>query len=262
VNLDGSIVNKGIEAAINASIISNRDVSWDFGVNATFIKNTVSGLSAPIFTGALSGQGLTGVTVEVIQNGLPINAFITRRFLGLDKTTGQSVYEDEGNSFYELGNPNPEVLLGLNTTVRYKKVSLVVNMNGALGQDIYNNTANAVLNIGSINGGRNIGLSVFKDPIKEAVSNRVTASSRYIEKGDYLKMANATLTYNIGNVAKVLKGVTVFATGQNLFVITKYTGFDPEVNVNKSVSDVPSLGIDNASYPSARTVLFGFNFSL
>ncbi|MEO6915347.1 MAG: hypothetical protein ABI151_06500, partial [Chitinophagaceae bacterium] len=92
--------------------------------------------------------------------------------------------------------------------------------------------------------------------------NRLTASSRYIEKGDYLKLSNATITYNIGDVAKVFKGATAFVTAQNLFVITKYTGFDPEVNVNKSVSDVPSLGIDYTAYPSARTFLFGINFSL
>ena len=262
LNLDGNIVNKGLEAAVSATIISRRDFSWDFGVNATFITNKVSGLSAPILTGALTGQGLSSVTVEVIQNGSPINAFVTRRFIGIDKTTGQSLYEDNGNTFYQVGNPNPRTLLGLNTTVRYKKLSLIVNMNGVFGQNIYNNTANAILDLASINGGRNIALTVFQEPTKEAVSNPVTASSRYIENGNYLKMANATLTYNIGNVARILKGVTVFATGQNLFVLTKYTGFDPEVNVNKGVNNIPSLGIDLTPYPTSRTYLFGVNLSL
>ena len=262
LNLDGNIVNKGLEAAVNTTIIAGKDLTWDFGVNATFLTNKASGLSAPIPTGALTGQGLSNVTVEVIQNGLPINSFVTRRFLGIDKTTGQSLYQDNGNTFYQVGNPNPRTLLGLSTTLRYKKASLIVNMNGVFGQDIYNNTANAILDVASINGGRNIALSVFKEPIKEAVSNPVTASSRYIENGDYLKMANATLTYSIGDIAKVFKGATVFATGQNLFVITKYTGFDPEVNVNKSVNNIPSLGIDLTPYPSARSFLVGVNFSL
>jgi len=262
VNLDGNIVNKGLEAAVNASIIAKKDFSWDFGVNATFISNKVSGLSAPILTGALTGQGLSAVTVEVIQNGYPINAFVTRKFIGIDPATGQSMYADNGNTFYEVGNPNPKTLLGLNTTLRYKKLALIVNMNGSFGQDIYNNTANAILDVASINGGRNIGLSVFQSPVKESVTNPVTASSRYIESGNYLKMSNATITYNIGNLGKIFKGVTVYVTGQNLFVITKYTGFDPEVNVNKGVNNIPSLGIDLTPYPSARTFLFGVNFSL
>jgi TonB-linked SusC/RagA family outer membrane protein len=262
VNLDGNILNKGLEAAVNATLVTTKDFSWDFGVNATFIKNTVSNLSAPIFTGALSGQGLSGVTVQVIKNGSPINVFQTRRFLGIDKATGQSQYIDDGNAFFDVGNPNPTTLLGINTTLRYKKLALNVSMNGAMGQDIYNNTLNAVLNLAAINGGRNIAASVFENPTKEAVSNRVTASSRYIEKGDYMKLNNATLSYTIGNLSKTFKGVNVFVTGQNLFVITNYSGFDPEVNVNKSVSDIPSLGIDYTAYPSARTILFGLNFSL
>jgi TonB-linked SusC/RagA family outer membrane protein len=262
INLDGNIVNKGLEAAVNVAVISRKDFNWDLGANATFISNEVSGLSAPILTGALTGAGLSAVTVEVIQNGLPINSFVTRRFLGIDPATGQSVYEDKGNTFYRVGNPNPKTLLGINSTVRYKKVSLIVNMNGSFGQDIYNNTANSILGVASINGGKNIGLSVYEAAIKESVTNPVTASSRYLENGSYLKLSNATITYNFGNIGKALKGATAFVTGQNLFVITKYTGFDPEVNVNKGVNNIPSLGIDLTPYPTARTFLFGINFSL
>jgi iron complex outermembrane receptor protein len=262
INLNGSIVNKGLEASVNAAVINREDFSWDLSVNATFIKNSVAGLAAPIYTGTLNGQGLTGVLVEVIQNDQPINAFYTRKFLGIDKATGQAAYQDAGNTFYFVGNPNPNTLLGLSTTIRYKKISLIANMNGAFGHDIYNNTMNSIVNVGSINGGRNIALSIFRDPVKEAISNPVTASSRFIEKGDYLKMANATIAYNIGNISRDFKGVTLYVTGQNLFVITRYTGFDPEVNVNKSVNDIPSLGIDFVPYPSARTITFGINFSL
>jgi iron complex outermembrane receptor protein len=135
-------------------------------------------------------------------------------------------------------------------------------MNGAFGHMIYNNTLNNVINVGSINNGKNIAVSVFKDPIKESFANPVTASSRFLEKGNYLKMTNATLAYAVGNIGKAFKGINVYVTGQNLFVITKYTGFDPEVNVDKNVNGVPSVGIEYIPYPSARTVTFGVNFSL
>jgi iron complex outermembrane receptor protein len=262
INLDGRIENKGLEVAIDANIVRKDNFSWDLSANATFIKNAVSGLTAPILTGALNGPGLSGVSVEVIQNGLPINAFYTRRYLGMNESTGLATYEDAGNTFFYVGNPNPKTLLGLSTTLRYKKLSLIANMNGAFGQDIYNNTNNAVISVGLINGGRNIGLSLFKEPTKESIANPVTPSSRFIEKGDYLKMTNATLSYSIGNIANVIKGASVYVTGQNLFVITKYTGFDPEVNVNKAINSVPSVGIDYAAYPPARTITFGVNFSL
>ncbi|MFT3681914.1 MAG: SusC/RagA family TonB-linked outer membrane protein [Ferruginibacter sp.] len=261
-NLPGSVINKGFEAAVNASIINNSDFSWDFGVNATFISNVVEDFTGSINTGRLDGQGITGTTVEVIRAGLPINAFVTRRFLGFDKTTGLATYTDGGDKLYFIGTPNPKTLLGVTTTVRYKKLSLTANMNGAFGHMIYNNTLNNVINVGSINNGKNIAYSVFKDPVKESFANPVRASSRFLEKGDYLKMANTTLSYNVGNIGKIFKGVSVYVTGQNLFVITKYSGFDPEVNVDKTENSVPSVGIEYIPYPSARTVTFGLNVSL
>ena len=261
-NLAGNVVNKGLEFAINAQIVKGKDFTWDFGVNATFIKNLVSDLPASINTGALDGQGISGSTVEVLRSGLPINAFVTRKFLGFDKATGLATYADDGDVLYYVGNPNPKTLLGISTSVNYKKLSLVINMNGAFGHMIYNNTLNNVINVGSINNGKNIALSVFQDPIKESFANPVTASSRFLEKGDYLKLTNATLSYAVGNVGKTFKGLNIYVTGQNLLVFTKYTGFDPEVNVDKNVNGVPSVGIEYIPYPSARTVTLGLNFSL
>lgn len=262
VNLDGTIENKGFEAAVNASIINQKDFTIDFGVNATFINNIVSGLSSSINTGALNGQGISGTTVQVIRNGLPINAFFTRQFLSIDKTGGLASYTDGGDVLYYVGNPNPKTLLGLSTTIRYKKLSFNASMNGAFGYKIYNNTLNNVINVGSINNGKNIAYSVFKDPIKESFANPVTASSRFLESGNYLKMTNATLSYGIGNIKNIFKGINVYVTGQNLFVITKFTGFDPEVNVDKNVNGVPSVAIEYIPYPSARTITFGVNFAL
>jgi TonB-linked SusC/RagA family outer membrane protein len=261
-NLAGFVENSGVEFAVNANIINQKNLSWDFGVNASFNTNKVDGLAAPIFTGELNGQGVSGTLVQTIQNGLPINAFFTRKFLGMDKATGLATYEDDGNTFFYVGNPNPKTVLGISTTLRYSKLSLTANLNGAFGQSIYNNTLNNTINVGNINGGRNIAVSVFKDPVKESFANPVTASSRFIEKGNYLKLANLSLNYALGNLGKTFKGANLFVTGQNLFVITDFSGFDPEVNVNKGANFVPSVGFEYQPYPSARTISFGLNFSL
>jgi TonB-linked SusC/RagA family outer membrane protein len=260
-NLDGQVVNKGVEAAITTSIVETDRFGLGFNVNATFIRNNVSGLPAPIYTGTLNGQGLTGVLVETIQNGLPINSFNTREFLGIDPATGQASYADNG-AFRYVGDPNPKTLLGASLTARYRKLSLIANATGVFGQLIYNNTLNSVVNVGAIGGGKNIALVNFESPIVEAISNPLTASSRFLEKGDYLKLSNVTLSYAVGDLGKVFKGANVYVTGQNLFVITNYTGFDPEINTNKAVNGVPSAGIDYTGYPTARTFTFGVNFSL
>jgi TonB-linked SusC/RagA family outer membrane protein len=257
INLPGEIINKGLEVLINGAIIRNEKFTWDLSVNATFLKNNVSGLSTSVFTGSIGGA-----PVEIIQNGLPMDAFYTRKFLGFDKSTRFSVYQDDGNTFYYVGDPNPKTLLGISSTFRYKKFSLTANMNGSFGQDIYNSTLMNLLNVGGIKGG-NIALSVYRDPVKESFANpSQSPSSRYIEKGDYLKMTNLTISYNIGDIAKTFKGTNVYITAQNLFLITKYSGFDPEVNVDGNINGIPSFGIDFARYPSSRSFIFGINFSL
>jgi TonB-linked SusC/RagA family outer membrane protein len=260
INLPGEITNKGLETNINASIIENEDISFSLGGNATFIKNNVKGITGLIKTGALSGQGMSDVTVEVIQSGLPLFAMVTRQFNGLDEQ-GFSRYTDDGYTYYYVGNPNPNVILGFNANFRYKALSFNANFNGALGQDIYNNTANSVLALSNL-GTRNVASALVNSSIQESLANPIAASSRYIEKGDYLKLANATINYTIGNIGKSIKGLNLFVNGQNLFVITKYKGFDPEVNVDKSINGVPSAGIDYISYPPSRTFNFGVNFSL
>jgi hypothetical protein len=98
--------------------------------------------------------------------------------------------------------------------------------------------------------------------VKESLANAVTPSTRYLESGNFVKLSNVTLSYALGDIGKVFKGASIYAIGQNLFVITKYRGFDPEVNTNKAVGVVPSAGIDYTGYPSARTFTFGINFSL
>ncbi len=261
-NLEGQVINKGFEVSINAAIVKTNTISWDLGVFASFIDNNVQGLNSIIPTGELNGQGVSGTNVQTIRNGAPLAAFFTKHFEGFDKSTGLAIYTDDGYSRYLLGNPNPTTVLGISTSVSYKKLTATINMNGAFGQKIYNNTLNNVINVGSINGGRNIALSVFKDPIKESFANPVTASDRFIENGSYLKLANATINYSLGSVGKLFKNANLYVNGQNLFVITKFTGFDPEVNVDKNVNGVPSVGIEYTPYPSARTFTFGINFSL
>lgn len=259
INLPGNIINKGVEVSLNGGVLRQRDINWNVGVNASFLKNEVKNLLGFYQTGALHGQGISGATAQRLVSGQPLNVYYLRNFEGIDKSTGQSVYTDEGNTLFYSGSANPKMLLGLSTDFNYRKFTATINMNGAFGHFLYNNTANTVLPIGNL-GTRNVAKSVIDAGVKEALSNPIAPSTRYLEKGNYMKLANATLSYNLGNIGANFRNATISLTGQNLFVLTDFTGFDPEVNTDKSIGGIPSLGIEYTPYPSARTILFGITF--
>ena len=263
INLPGNILNTGVELAVNAAVVRGKDFSWNVGVNASFLRNELRDFGNQFFeTGSLSGQGISGARAQRLASGQPINVFYLRDFQGIDKATGQSIYANDGNKLFYSGNPNPTTLLGFTTDLNYKKFSAVINMNGAFGHVIYNNTLNTVLPIGNL-GTRNIAKSLVKDgQALEAISNPIAPSTRYLESGNYLKLANATVSYNVGNLGKTFRNVNISLTGQNLFVVTKFSGFDPEVNVDKQVDGIPSFGIEYIPYPTARTILLGVSFGL
>jgi iron complex outermembrane receptor protein len=262
MNLDGKIINRGLEAAVNSSILRGDAFSLDIGVNATFLSNSVSAMPKTIITGALRGSGASGATVEVIGNGVPMNAFFTRKFIGIDKANGVSKYETNDATFYYVGNPNPSTLLGLSSLLRYKKFSLTTTWYGTLGQDIFFNTLMNVINVGGINFGRNISADEYKAPVKESIYNAVTPSSRFIRKGNYIKLSNVTLAAELGKPTKAFKGFIIYVTGQNLLLFTKYPGFDPESNFDGSNNGIPSLGIDFVQYPSSKLLTIGLKLSL
>ncbi len=254
VNLPGEVENSGVELSLNTNIYNTKDFTWDFGVNATILKNKLTNFGAPLETGEIHGQGLSGVRSQLFADGQPLNVFYLKTFEGINKD-GIGVVPDVKNF---VGDPNPNLLLGISTRVGYGKFGLEINMNGAFGHQIYNNTANAILTINNLGIGRNTTSEALN--AGESLASPIAASTRYLEDGDYLKLANATLSYRLGNI-KFVKGANIFITGQNLFVITKYTGFDPEVNTDKTYQDLPSFGIEYTPYPSARTFMLGVNFS-
>ena len=88
-------------------------------------------------------------------------------------------------------------------------------------------------------------------------------STRFLESGDFLRLSNLTVGYNFNSddLPKFIKSLRLYATGQNLFVITPYSGFDPEVNTNNNFNGVPSFGIDYLAFPRARTYTLGLNVS-
>lgn len=270
VNLDGEIVNEGVELALFGNIIQNDNWIWNLSANATLLRNEVNGLLGYYETAALRGQGFSGVLGQRMVSGQPLNVWYLARFEGIDPTTGMSMYRGlDGdvstavdpalNKFY-VNSPNPTSLLGISTDVTYKRITATLNMHGAFGHYLFNNTMATVLGVNNLSN-RNIAKVNFDQQAGESTSNSAAPSTRYLEKGDFLKLSNLTLSYNVGNLGGI-RNVNVSLTGQNLFVFTGYNGFDPEVNTDGTTDGIPSLGIEYIPYPPARTFLLGLNFSL
>jgi iron complex outermembrane receptor protein len=254
--------NNGVEVSLGADIITGKDFNWSANGNVTFLKNKfvypAAGTPPYILTGALHGQGTSGAYAEAIANGQPINVYYLPVFTGFDKD-GIGTYDNNGTPQY-VADPNPKAYAGFNSDIGYKKWSLNLGAHGQFGNKLYNNTAMSVLNISNIVGGRNIAGGL--PATTENVANNIATSTRFLEKGSYVKLHNASLRYTFGNVGKQVKNLSVSATVNNVFVISKYKGFDPEVNVDKALNGVPSLGVDYIGYPTQRTYLLGVSFQL
>ncbi|MEJ7737830.1 MAG: SusC/RagA family TonB-linked outer membrane protein [Chitinophagaceae bacterium] len=262
INIPANIINKGIEFAVGASVIDAQDLGWDVGFNIAYNKNNLenffdinTGLPLTIQTGQINGQGVSGTLAQVITNNKPVNEFYLKKFDGFDAGAQKIAATPD-----YAGDPNPHVVSGFSTSLRYKKFNLSVNAGGAFGYLIYNNTATSVTNINGITSGRNIDEEAYNS--EEKASSGAAASTRFLEKGDYVKLRNATIRYDIGNVGSTFKNISCFVSGTNLFVITKFTGFDPEVNVDKGSNNYPSRSIEYIPYPTPRTISVGLNFSL
>ena len=254
-NLNANVTNKGFEIGLNGMLVKTAEVTFSIGGNVSFLQNKLTNFSGVVETGILSGQGITGTPSQRFISGQPLNVYYMLIFNGLD-ATGVGTYSDSKQYIHD---PNPKTILGLVSSATYKNFDLLVNLNGAFGHYIYNNTATSVLVASNPSKGRNT--SPLYTITGESNSNALKASTRYLEKGDYLRLNNLTLGYTLKGSPLIFKSLRFTLTGQNLFCITKFTGFDPEVNVDKNINGVPSYGIEYTPYPSARTYTFGISAS-
>lgn len=258
---DMRIVNRGIELELNGVIVDKKDLEWNAGINFSAVKNEVKDLPlSRITTGSPSGPGITGYSSQVIMSGQPIGTFWGYKFLGFD-AAGKNVFElgPDGKPLEQkLGNALPKFTYNFNTNLKYKRWNLGLFFNGVYGNDVYNNLANIMAQKTLLPKGWNAITSATTSA--ESLNNTLVYSSRFIESGSFFRLSSATFGYSV-NTKKIdfIKRLQLYVAGNNLFVITNYSGYDPEVNSDHSSNSVPSVGIDWTSYPKARTVTFGLN---
>ncbi|MCK0145330.1 TonB-dependent receptor [Arenibacter sp. F26102] len=282
----GKIRNQGIEAVVSTNNFNNDYFKWTTDVVFAYNNNEVIDINSdtPLTTGSI---GLN-YSLGRIQPGQPINVFYgfvhdgifqtqsevndyAVQIPGNDPTTSTSagdirfrdlnsdgVINDDDRTF--LGDPNPKYTYSINNTFSLGNFDMSLFIQGIYGNDIFNanrlytenmsvttNQSTAVLDRWRGPGTSNsVPRAVFGDP-----NNNNRQSTRYIENGSYLRLKNVNLSYNlpINNFKKpIFKSIKLYASGQNLFTITDYSGFDPEVGSN---------GIDNNIYPVTTTYTLG-----
>ncbi|NNV56186.1 SusC/RagA family TonB-linked outer membrane protein [Panacibacter sp. KCS-6] len=261
----GNMKVRGFEFTLNTVPVRNEDFSWDLGFNVSYNKSEITNLlknQDPNFKGIdVSGiGGGTGNTIGIHAVGYAPYTFNVFKQV-YDKTTGKPIeglYEDlnrdgiiNNDDRYYYKKPAPDFLIGFNTQVTYKQFSVGVAAHGYLGNYIYNNynSSNGVLR--AIKNPINFIGNASTNYLETGFDNNRYLSDYYIENASFFRLDNINLGYNVGRVFKDKASMRLAASIQNVFVITKYKGLDPE---NASDS-----GVDGNIYPRPRTFSFGVN---
>ena len=238
---------------------------WEINTNTTFLNNVVKHLPATQYpTGRAAGQGLTDAYVQVITSDQPMNVFYGLKVDSISPAgdihylqTAPDALGRTQDSLTFLGNPQPKFTWSITNTFHYKAFDLSIFIEGKHGNKIFNNT-NLLLEKTNVKLAQNALHDYVYDNINYNLTTEV--SDRYIEDGSYVRLGNATLGYtlNTKNFPWVSQ-FRIYVTGSNLFVITKYSGYDPDVNSNQEQDGVRSYGVDISNYPKARTFMAGIN---
>lgn len=277
----GNLTNKGIEITLNTTNIASRDFRWTSMLNFSANKNKITNLG---------GQEL-GSSVNRAREGEALGVFVAREYAGVDPANGDALFvkntlkadgtrdrsaTNDYNSATDvvIGNPNPDFIYGFGNNFSYKGFDLDVLLQGVYGNQIFNKAGQYMSASGS-NGFDNQTtdqLAAWKNPgditmVPEArlfYPSGIDNSSRYISTGSFLRVKAVTLGYNlpVNLLNRIgLDRVRIYARAQNLFTITKYEGWDPEVNSDYQASNI-NLANDFYSAPQAKTIVFGVNIGL
>ncbi|WP_232540965.1 TonB-dependent receptor [Spirosoma endbachense] len=269
----GEIQNSGLELGIDTRILTGA-FKWDVNANVSFNRNKVVKL--------YGGQDILGGTISVVVINDVTNILREGRPLGQFWGFVEDGYDDKGKIKYKdtdgdgsitikdktyIGNPNPKYIFGFNSNMSYKNFDLTLFLQGVQGNDLFNASAmGSTIDYGfGLNMPREVYLNHWSTSNPNAkypiISNSVNArvSNRYIEDGSFVRLKNIQLAYNFPLQnwgVKWVRTVQLYASGQNLLTLTKYSWWDPEVN-SKGDANSTTQGVDSYSYPVAKTITFG-----
>ncbi len=287
----GAVQNKGWEFSVDGDVLDHGAVTWNTGVNVSFVKNNVesTGSKSIIFdpNNRRIGGGMSPQAEFVVMAGQPLGAIWGLQYLGTWKTgeeteaakfgakPGDARYLDvkedgviDAGDYGVIGTGIPRTTLGWTNTFNYKSFSLNIFFQGMFGFDKLNYNNAAAMYLGG--DARQATLRDILDryvpgshensdiPAFSTTNKNFTQSTRFLEKADFLRLKNVSLSYTLPKPILRHAGLKVFVSATNLLTFTDYSGIDPEAS---SSSGDFRQGIDYGSYPNAKTITGGLTLN-
>jgi len=290
----GNLMNKGLELALNTVNIKNKNLRWTTNFNISFNRNKVMDLGGPDnlgYKGAITGWGnafllkvgrpigdIYGFIVDGVLKDAAAVAAAPKLRSGVFSPGDMQMRDVNGDGYIDesdrtvIGNALPQYTAGMTNTIQYKAFDLSFVLTARKGGNIVNGNLRNAFGSPGLNLPQDFynNMWLSTNPEADVKYPAVTGNSTYtfvntltslvVEDGSYLRMRNVTLGYTFTPqiLQKIkLKSLRVYASGQNVFTITKYSGFNPEVSVNGNSVSAPA--IDQGVYPATRTFIAGIN---
>jgi iron complex outermembrane receptor protein len=256
----GNLESKGVEFVLNTTPVKTKNVTWDFGFNVAYNEDKITNLgpSKAIPQSGISGG--TGNQIGIFDVGYAPFTFNVYQQIYDSKTSKlvEGLYADrnrdgavDAKDLYYYKKPAPDVLLGVSTQLIYNKWVLGLAAHGAFGNYLYNNFNSNSAELRSIKNPINFIGNAGTNYLSTSFVNNQYLSDYYIENASYLRLDNINIGFNAGKVFGNKVSLRVNASVQNVFVITKYSGLDPE--------NSDPHGVDNNIYPRPRIFSLGCN---
>lgn len=288
----GNVTNEGLELTLSYDVFRDMPVKWSINANMAFNRNRIGGLDGDQYATSLWSKA---DQVFLQRNGCPIGTLYgyvedgfydnvaevrsNKMYAALSdaeaqRHVGEIKYRDmDGDGQITekdrtiIGDTNPKFTYSFSSNLSWKQLSLSFMLQGSQGNDIlnYNLTDITMSNIGNVTQDAydhrwtpETAASAKWPKATAGYTRTWLTSDRYVENGSYLKMKYLTLAYDWKRPARWVEIIRFSLTANNLFTITKYSWFDPDVNAGGTNAACP--GVDSYSYPSARSFSFGVNF--
>ncbi|MEO0788948.1 MAG: TonB-dependent receptor [Bacteroidota bacterium] len=266
----GALENRGVELTLNAVVVDKPNFGFDLTGNIAFNQNEITRLdgqgSADIQRGDIAGG--VGNTAQILRVGEPVNSFYLyeQRY----DANGRPI-NDNGNELIDMyvdqngdgmindqdlrviEQPAGDILYGITGSARFKKFTFDFTLRGSVGNYVYNNTASSRGFLNQIDIQNGYVNNVHPSAVFTRFQDAQFFSDYYLEDASFLRLDNVNLGYNFGQLGTSTLRLQLYATAQNLFTITGYSGLDPETDAN---------GIDLDRFPRARTITLGARLSL
>ena len=270
----GDMSNKGIELALNFDAIRTKNFRWTTALNLSHNKNEITKLSNDLYStdrvyvGDPWIRGASGVTSHVVEEGYPVGQFFMLKANGID-ANGKYIIEDinkdgqitDDDRTY-CGDAQPDLTFGWNNTFSWKNWDASFFIRGSIGQKVLNNPVAAYGNNTYISG-----TNAMKNDMLLKMSESSRVCSYYVEDASFARLDNMSIGYTFNTKGiDWLKKARVYVAAQNLFVITGYTGLDPEVEIFRGEASDNNAGLDPGIeprnfMPKARSFTFGVNLT-